>query len=90
MILVRSLLRRLGKLLTDLGEPPRPAVLTNRDQLLRVEARTEGDACDAFTESAGIADCASDGHYLCMECARLHPDERYYRKHGEWPAKDHE
>lgn len=70
---LRAILRRVGRALLDAGEPPPPRVLTNRNQLLRVEARTDGDDCNAFVqgEPGVIADCWSDGHYLCRECSRM-------------------
>ena len=90
---MRALLRRVGRALLHLGEPPAPKVLTNRDQLLRVDARTEADGCAAFVEgepAAGdvSADCWSDGHYLCRQCSRLDPRRWYEMRHGEWPPDD--
>ena len=70
--MIRALLRQLGAALSTLGEPPRPVVLTNRNQLLRVDARTEGDACGFFEEGEpGTGDCDTDGHYLCNECSKM-------------------
>lgn len=80
---IRTALRSLGRWLSNLGEPPRPAVLTNRNQLLRVDARTESDSCDAFVQGKpGAGDCWSDGHYLCLECSRMSQDSMVERR--EW------
>lgn len=84
--MIRATLRWLGRVLTDLGQPPAPDVITNRAQLLREP--TPDDHCDSFEAGTPAGDCQSDGHYLCVGCSCLDPDVAYYREHGDWHPED--
>lgn len=77
---LRKLLRQAGNLLVRLGEPPRPEVLTDRNQLLREDVRRESDSCGYFREGEpGMGECDSDGHYLCSQCAQMSHFESHRR-----------
>jgi len=70
--MIRSWLRAAARFLERLGEPPPPVRLTDRNQLLRLSARTEGDSCEAFVVGApGDGKCETDGHYLCVFCSQM-------------------
>lgn len=46
--------------------------MPDRLDLLAPHARRRADSCPAFIHGKpGNGSCASDGHYLCDECARL-------------------
>ena len=87
-MILRDALRRLARLLLDWTEPPAPE-RPNRANLLREDARREGDACYAFVPGTpGGGGCETDGHYLCDECGEMSRQE--WRRRRDLPEDENE